>query len=312
MKKNLCAAALCLLLLAGCGASLEETESPTPGQALESIAAYPETMKLDVGESQLIQVALTPSDAQETGLIWASSDRKVAVVDEAGRVSALAAGSCTVTVASEAYSDVSCYVEVIVGEEEGESQPEQSASSQDVAYVEETNAASVYPTYYLSEGEVAAMGDEEIQFVINQIYAKNGYVFKNQAIQTYFSRMPWYVPVSSNTARLHMSSLDRSNINLLARCRGEGASSSQSLGWMWTRRMVDQPLSADYVRNLSSYDVQLLINTIYAKNGYIFETDSLQLMFEGQSWYQGATRDISRLSFSATDKANIKLLSGYR
>ena len=30
----------------------------------------------------------------------------------------------------------------------------------------------VYPTYYLSEREVAAMDGEQIQFIINQIYAK--------------------------------------------------------------------------------------------------------------------------------------------
>ena len=238
----------------------------------------------------------------------------MATVDESGQVTALSEGSCTITIASKEYSKISCHVEVIVGDGVG-----QTATSSDVpadsyvVYVEETNAASVYPTYYLSESEVAAMDPEQLQFVINQIYAKNGYVFRTAEIQNYFSQMPWYVPVSSDASRLQMSSLDRSNLNLLVRYRdSSGSSNISTLGWIWTRRVVDNELSASYVRNLSQYDIQLLINTIYAKNGYIFETDSLQAMFEGQSWYHGVTRDVSRLSFSALDQKNLQLLLSYR
>ena len=101
--------------------------------------------------------------------------------------------------------------------------------------MEETNAAAVYPTYYLSEREVAAMDGEQIQFIINQIYAKNGYVFQTGSIQSYFSRMPWYVAVSNDASRLQMSSLDRSNLNLLVRYRDSGAQETSSLGWIWIR-----------------------------------------------------------------------------
>ena len=311
MRKSIFLAGCLLLLLAGCS-----TSAQTAGQALESIAAYPETMNLSVGTSETIQVVLTPSDASEQDLVWASSNRAVATVDESGMVSALAEGSCTVTIASKEYSNISCHVEVIVGE--GGASAQTAADSiapteSYVSYVTETNAASVYPTYYLSESEVAAMDGEQIQFIINQIYAKNGYVFQTESIQNYFSRMPWYVAVSSDASRLQMSSLDRSNLNLLVRYRDSSSQkSTSSLGWMWTRHAVDSALTASYVRNLSAYDIQLLINTIYAKNGYIFETDSLQLMFEGQSWYQGWTRDTSQLSFSSLDKQNLSLLISYR
>lgn len=313
MKTRIFLIAAALLLLAGCGAS-GGTAQGSGNTDLESIAAYPETLNLSQGGRETVQVVLTPSDAEKQDLIWASSNRAVATVDESGQVTALSEGSCTITIASKEYSKISCHVEVIVGDVVG-----QTATSSDVpadsyvVYVEETNAASVYPTYYLSESEVAAMDPEQLQFVINQIYAKNGYVFRTAEIQNYFSQMPWYVPVSSDASRLQMSSLDRSNLNLLVRYRdSSGSSNISTLGWIWTRRVVDNELSASYVRNLSQYDIQLLINTIYAKNGYIFETDSLQAMFEGQSWYHGVTRDVSRLSFSALDQKNLQLLLSYR
>ena len=294
------------LVLAGCGST-----GNSPAQSLESLAAYPETMHLNEGDSEIIQVVFTP---EEQGLLWTSSNRSVAVVDERGMVSALAPGSCTVTVASKSYSEISCHVEVIVNgdEEEKTSSPSASQAEDYIAYLPETNASSVFPTYYLSESEVAAMDAEQIQFIINQIYAKNGYVFRTQSIQNYFSQMPWYVAVSNDTSRLSMSSLDRSNLNLLVRYRDQKGDTASDLGWIWTRHVVDGPLSASYVSSLSDYDIQLLINTIYAKNGYIFETPSLRVLFEGQPWYNGWTYDTSQLQFSDLDKENLRLLVAYR
>lgn len=314
MKRQICIFLLgaLALVLAGCGSTDNST-----AQSLESLAAYPETMHLNEGDSEIIQVVFTPQDAEEQGLLWTSSNRSVAVVDERGMVSALAPGSCTVTVASKSYSEISCHVEVIVnGDEEEEatvtSTPSASQAEDYIAYLPETNASSVFPTYYLSESEVAAMDAEQIQFIINQIYAKNGYVFRTQSIQNYFSQMPWYVAVSNDTSRLSMSSLDRSNLNLLVRYRDQKGDSSSDLGWIWTRHVVDGPLSASYVSSLSDYDIQLLINTIYAKNGYIFETPSLRVLFEGQPWYNGWTYDTSQLQFSDLDKENLRLLVAYR
>ncbi len=321
MKKLVFLAAAAMLLLAGCSLPFDfgflGDRGGSDASALRSIAAYPETINLAEGGSETIRVVFTPSDAEEQDLLWASSNREVAVVNERGTVSAVGEGSCTITIASKTYSDISCHVEVIVGQGGGASQETQSPSNFDadpdyVTYVEETNAASVYPTYYLSESEVASMDGEQIQFIINQIYAKNGYVFRTTDIQNYFSRMPWYVPVSGDASRLQMSSVDRSNLNLLVRYRDGSSENTSGLGWMWTRHVVDGALTASYVRNLSDYDIQLLINTIYAKNGYIFETDSLQYMFEGQPWYHGVTRDGSALHFSSLDQKNLRLLTSYR
>ena len=307
MKKLMILAVMAMLLLSGCGGS------GASAGGLDDIAAYPETMNLSVGDYESIQVVLSPADAAEKDVIYATSNRSVAVVDESGKVTATGEGSCTITVASQAYSDISCHVEVIVGG--GQLAPQQEAvviSDGYVGYIEETNPARVYPTYYLSEGEVAAMDPEQLQFVINQIYAKNGYIFSKDHIQSYFSRMPWYTPVSNDANRLNMSSVDRSNLNLLVQHRNSSGNSASGLGWMWTRHAVDSELTSSYVSNLSDYDIQLLINTIYAKNGYIFETDSLQAMFEGQPWYRGITRDGKSLNFSSLDQKNLRLLTSYR
>ena len=302
MKTVRILAALALLaLLAGCGA-----EPPAVQESGGTITAYPEALNLDPGAQEVLQVRLDPARLEEQGAVFTSSDPDVATVAEDGTVTALASGVCTVTAAARADGAISCRVEVTVGD--GRDAEELGY----VAYVDETNAASVYPTYYLSETEVSAMTAEELRFTINQIYAKNGYVFKAADIQEYFSRMPWYVPVSGDTARLQMSPVDRSNLNLLVRYREDAGAQEKtalsSVGWMWTRYAVDEPLDETYVRNLSDYDIQLLINTIYAKNGYVFGDADVQAMFEDQPWYEGSVTDSRELSFSELDSENLALL----
>ena len=303
-----------LLLLGGCGA-----DSGGVGGGLTDLAAYPETMTMRAGDHDTIQVVLTPSDTAEKALIWATSNRSVAVVDESGKVTAMSPGSCTVTIASKTNSDVSCHVEVIV--EGADAAPASAAavtgktdgarSEDSVVYVGETDAARVYPAYYLTDSEVATMDGDTLQFTINQIYAKNGYIFRTPEIQRYFEGMPWYRGVTNDTGGLALSNVDKANLNLLVKHRGSN-SSGGGLGWLWTKSTVERSLSASYVKSLSSADVQLLINTIYAKNGYIFETDELQRLFEGQSWYHGSVRDAKKITFSEQDKANLNLLLQYR
>ncbi len=309
MKKTIFLWLALVLFLAGCSTAGVKKSVP-----LESIAAYPEQIRLQKGDTEVIQVVITPNNADEQELVWATSDQSVAIVDKNGVVSALEPGHCTVTVASKAYSQISCHVGIIVtGKKNVEQDTQPSREDSYVTYVPQTNATLVYPTYYFSEREVERMDQEQIQFLINQIYAKNGYVFRSQEIQNYFSQMPWYVAVSNDTSRLAMSSLDRSNLNLLIRFRDQnGGNMSSDLGWIWTRHIVDSPISASYVSNLSDYDIQLLINTIYAKNGYLFETKELQSLFDGQPWYQGKTSEVDQLPFSAMDKENLQILIDHR
>lgn len=306
-----------LLLLVGCSGG-----SPSEGTALASMSAYPETLELQPGENSAIQVVLTPADAKEQDLLWVSSNSSVATVDDSGKVQGVGAGNCTITAASKAYSEISCTVSVTVGgaqqptqaEPTTTSAPTQGGTETQVVYVRETNPDAVYPAYALTEGEVARMDGETLQFTINQIYAKNGYIFRTDSLQAYFSQMPWYAPVSNDTGSLRMSTLDRNNLNLLVRYRDQlpNRDSISQMGWLWTRYAVDERLSESYVRNLSGADIQLLINTIYAKNGYIFQDSALQALFSGQSWYQGVTRDAASISFNSTDQANLRLLTAHR
>ena len=317
----LISAILLASLLAGCG--LPEKLPIIGGigadKELESIACYPAELNMRVGDTSEITTVLTPADAENTELIWSSSNPSVVSVSN-GTVLALGAGDCTVTAASAVYANVKCEIPVTVEEEKPEAAGTVNVTppaGTTVVYVmPSVSSDQVYPSYYLSEDEVAGMDIDELQFTINQIYAKNGYIFSTDSIQSYFSQMSWYYPVTSDSGSLHMSSMDQANIKLLTRYRdtqrSAGYSASTSVGSLWTYNAVQAPLSESFVASLTGYDVQLLINTIYAKNGYIFSSPSLAALFEGQPWYWGWTTDASELSFSSTDKNNLRLLEKYQ
>lgn len=55
------------------------------------------------------------------------------------------------------------------------------------------------------------------QMVVNEIYARNGYIFSTPEIQQYFESQPWYNPVSSDMDAVYknMNQIEKDNIKFL-------------------------------------------------------------------------------------------------
>ncbi|AZV57184.1 Ig-like domain-containing protein [Clostridium sp. AWRP] len=67
---------------------------------VDSVKLDKESLNLDGGASDTLTATVNPSDATDKGIIWSSSDEKVATVDKTGKVTALKAGKATITAAS--------------------------------------------------------------------------------------------------------------------------------------------------------------------------------------------------------------------
>ena len=68
--------------------------------------------ELNVGLSTRLSATATPSDAVDKAITWASSNPKVAMVDEKGRVTALRCGSCKIIAVSENGIMAACKISV--------------------------------------------------------------------------------------------------------------------------------------------------------------------------------------------------------
>ena len=79
--------------------------------AVESVTLNQSTLALDVGETSPLTATVSPDNATEKTVTWASSNDKVATVDSSGNVKAVGAGEATIT-ASAGEKSASCVVTV--------------------------------------------------------------------------------------------------------------------------------------------------------------------------------------------------------
>ena len=73
----------------------------------------------------------------------------------------------------------------------------------------------------LTESEVRRLSTDEVQSAINEIYARNGYLFKSDEIYNFYSQYSWYNPVtgSQEDAKRRFNSTENANVELLDKFR---------------------------------------------------------------------------------------------
>lgn len=88
-----------------------------------AVEVSPKTNNLTVGVARNLTATVSPSTAKQT-VTWASSDTKIATVDNNGKVTAVAAGTATITASSTEKSTVKGTASVNVTAPEPEQPPE--------------------------------------------------------------------------------------------------------------------------------------------------------------------------------------------
>ena len=70
----------------------------------------------------------------------------------------------------------------------------------------------------LSESELEGRSAREIRLMVNEIYARNGYIFNNQEYAEYFSQFSWYHPSvpASEFSEDMLNDVERQNINMIS------------------------------------------------------------------------------------------------
>lgn len=208
-----------------------------------SVTLDSENASVTVGKKIELTAKVLPTNATDTSVEWSSSDESVAVVSSSGFVTGVKAGvasiscttengkkaSCTVTVKSSTESSDSAEESTDSTESTSEStQPSESESSDSSSGSSSGGASSSSDsseymfadssTRKLSESEVSSLSASEAQYAINEIYARNGYVFKTDSIQSYFESKSWYHADSSFTMN-DLNETERYNVSLLTKYR---------------------------------------------------------------------------------------------
>ncbi|MDD6644001.1 MAG: Ig-like domain-containing protein [Faecousia sp.] len=90
--------------------------SKTP---IDSIDLDDASLTMEIGDVYTLDYEITPDDATELELTWMSDDKSVATVED-GKVTAVAEGSCTITVTAESGAQDTCEITVkpLISEED--------------------------------------------------------------------------------------------------------------------------------------------------------------------------------------------------
>ncbi len=70
-----------------------------------AVEVSPKTNNLEVGATRNLTATVSPNTAKQT-VVWFSSDEDIATVDNTGKVTAIGAGTTTITVTSTEKSDI--------------------------------------------------------------------------------------------------------------------------------------------------------------------------------------------------------------
>jgi hypothetical protein len=176
---------------------------------------------------------------------------------------------------------------------------------------------------YLSRAELQTLSADQLHIARNEIFARRGRFFKDDALRAYFLQFPWYrphaweVPLSlveqANVARIQ--SVEEANLGsaqsieapvapsraiagpLPAQTNAENAAPFAELGRRYLTREELQGLPAD--------QLAIVRNQIFARRGRYFKDDWLRAYFSQFPWYRPYAWDVP---LSPLEQANVKLV----
>ncbi|WP_144555450.1 YARHG domain-containing protein [Bacillus sp. X1(2014)] len=192
-----------------------------------------------------------------------------------------------------ASADESVSVDVEPDKEEGTNQvtKEVTATNPGEYIFPESN------TKRLTESEIANLTYEQLRLARNEIYARHGYLFKSEDLQTYFNQKSWYHEDASYDG-VTLSEIEKSNVELIKNLEKTGFIMPGS---------DQRRLSESELANLTLEELRLARNEIYARHGYIFNSENLNSYFQQKSWYhEDASYD--GITLSEIEKYNVEMI----
>ena len=155
---------------------------------------------------------------------------------------------------------------------------------------------SATDTRYYSRSELSSMTRQQLYLAERELYARYGCTFNDGDLDAYFQAKNWYTPDSpaGNFNESRFNPVERVNLLLLRAMLMERDGTYSNNEYIkinsdvegWILKFTDTTrITKDDVKDLSEKALTLAANEVYARHGYIFEDDALQLYFSGKNWY---------------------------
>lgn len=89
---------------------------------------------------------------------------------------------------------------------------------EDVDYTDEEEAKGTFlfpsDSVLITDEELEKLDDKKIELIKNEIYARHGYIFTNQALKKYFESFSWYKPNDDYSPKL-LNQTEKANLKII-------------------------------------------------------------------------------------------------
>ncbi|OOO00140.1 MAG: hypothetical protein ATN35_08790 [Epulopiscium sp. Nele67-Bin004] len=241
------------------------------------------------------------------------------------------------TISAESFSDstlsdiektnvelISNYESSLSGGSSSSSTSTSSSTSSSTTAYRNTYILSNSNTKYLSNSDISHLSDANLRIARNEIYARHGRMFDSSDLQTYFDSQIWYngTVSASKFSDSVLSNIEKANVELIsayetARANGTASTSTTTYSSSSSSYMLSNSntkyLAYSDISHLTSAQLRIARNEIYARHGRMFASSDLQEYFNSKSWYRGtiSAENFSESVLSDIEKANIAFISQY-
>jgi serine/threonine protein kinase len=195
-----------------------------------------------------------------------------------------------------------------------------------------SSTPGLYPqgsTKYLEDRDLEGYSVEQLELMMNEIYARNGMIFTDAEVQEYFENQDWYEPRYTSVQNM-MTDIELTNIDqityymdYLASLDGDVIEGNETDNGQTTTNDYDMSnppgrypegslgyLSSSDLRKYNDRELMFMLNEIYARHGLIFSDPNLSDYFNKQYWYTPQYSSVSN-RLTAVERSNVNLLKGY-
>jgi hypothetical protein len=152
---------------------------------------------------------------------------------------------------------------------------------------------------------------DELGYLRNEFFAHQGFMFKTDKMNKYFSSKSWYEPTTRNVT---ISQVETDNVYFIRELEqelsfGSNANMVALLETLYSnaqRRILNE----NEIANLDSNALSFLRNTFYARKGYIFYSLRYSDYFKEREWYKPLYDNVDDL-LSDLDKKNIQFIQSH-
>jgi YARHG domain len=168
---------------------------------------------------------------------------------------------------------------------------------------------------YLTRAELQRLSADRLHIARNEIFARRGRYFKDDALRAYFEQFPWYQPRAWDVP---LTPVERANVGLIASIEAPAPASRSITGPVPAETNTENSfafadpsrryLTPEELQGLSADQLIIIRNEIFARKGRYFKDDALRTYFSQFPWYQPYAWDVP---LSPIEQANVKLVQSF-